>query len=108
MSERERVQVRKRRGLGAVKRIQKHLAPPAGPGIHQVRHIPGRDPQSERISGDRFSVDEPRRGERRGHGGEFIDRDRLRQRRAQHRHQRDGIVRPFVRRGLRRAAFGDQ
>ena len=104
----ERVQVRERRGLGAVERIQNHLAPPAGLGIHQVRNVAGRDSQSERISGDRFPVDESRRGERRGHGGEFVDRDRLRQLGPQHRHQGDGIVGAFICRGLRGAPFGDQ
>ena len=104
----ERVQVRERRGLGAVERIQNHLAPPAGLGIDKVWNLPGRNPQSERISGDRFPVDEPRLGERRGHGGEFVDRDRLRQLGPQHRHQGDGIVGAFIRRGLRGAAFCDQ
>ena len=50
----ERVQVRERRGLRAVERIQKHFAPPAGRGIDEVRHVPGGDLQSERIPGDRL------------------------------------------------------
>ena len=44
-------------------------------GIDQVRRVPGGDLQSERVAGDRFPVDEARGGERRGHGGEFVDRD---------------------------------
>lgn len=41
----ERVQVRERRGPGAVERIQQHLAPSAARGIHQIRNVPGGDPR---------------------------------------------------------------
>lgn len=41
----ERVQVRERRGLGAVERIQQHLAPSAARGIHQIGNVPGGDPR---------------------------------------------------------------
>jgi hypothetical protein len=104
----ERVQVRERRGLGAIDRVQYHFAPPAGRGIHQVRSVSGSDPQSERIPGDRFSVDESRGSERRGHGRELVDRDLGRWLAAKHRQQHNGriVAAALVDRGF--AAFGNK
>jgi hypothetical protein len=77
---------------GAIDRVQYHFAPPAGRGIHQVRNVSGSDPQPERIPGDRFSVDESRGSERRGHGRELIDRDLGRWLAAKHRQQHNGRI----------------
>jgi hypothetical protein len=77
-------------------------------GIHQVRRVAGRNSQSERIPGDRISVDELRGSVGRGHGREFVDRHFLRQRVSEQRHQSNGVVGTFDLGNFRCAAFGDQ
>lgn len=51
------VQVRQGRGLGAVKRVQKHLAPSASHGVYQVWGVAGGNAKTQRIAGDRLAVD---------------------------------------------------
>ena len=104
----ERIEVRQRRVLRAVERIEERLAPAARRRIDEVRRVSGGDLQSERIAGDRLALEEARVGERRGDRGEFVDDDLRRRVFPEHRQE----VEPLgVASGLvdgRRAAGGDK
>ena len=60
--------------------------------IDEVRYIPGGDPQSERIPGDRLAFDEAGGGESRRDGREFVDHDLGRRVFPEHRQEVQRLV----------------
>ena len=104
----QRVQLGQRGGLRAVQRVHDDRPEAAGFEIDQVRHVPGGDPQSQRIATQRAAVQKLRPGPGGGHCGELVDRHARRGHGPQRGHQHGRGIGSLAGRRLRLAALGDE